>query len=80
MTTLYDNIQDFVQREIIDVIEAGDATVAEFDIDAIADELAIFEDGRGANPEHADDMWINARGWRIDEDADFWAVVARHAR
>lgn len=80
MTTLYDNIQDFVQREIIDVIEAGDATADEFDIDAIVDELAIFEDGLGANPEHPDDIYINARGWRIDEDADFWAVVARHAR
>lgn len=80
MTTIYDNLNDLIQREIIDIIEAGDATAEEFDIDAIADELAIFDDGLGANGSHPDDMWINARGWHIDEDADFWATVARHAR
>lgn len=62
--TRYTTRQEAIDREIIEPIEAGEATAAEFDIDAIADAVLLgYEDG-----------------YALDEDADFWAVVAENAR
>ena len=59
-----------IQADIIEVIEATGAVEdahAEFDIDAIADTL-IIEVTIGTDP-----------AYKIDEDADFWAIVEAHA-
>lgn len=67
--TAYSTRNEAIEREIIAVIEAGDANRDEFDIDAIADEVidqVITETGRVTYQATAD-------------TADFWAAVERHA-
>lgn len=60
----YTTHDEAVQREIIEPLgEFAD----EHDIDAIADEV-IVEVGEGVD-----------YGFTIDEDADFWAIVEKHA-
>lgn len=60
----YSTRTEAIQHEIIDVIEAGDATAAEFDIEAIADQvLADYDDGYAV---------------KVDSD-EFWQIVADHA-
>ena len=56
--TRYTTHTEAIQREIIEPIEAsGVATAAEFDIDAIADQvLGSYEDGYACQVEH-DDFW-----------------------
>lgn len=62
----YTDRHDAIAREITEPIEAGDATAAEFDIDAIADEVIAFDAG--------------TRTYSCTVDpAEFWAIVARHA-
>lgn len=59
--TPYARRDEAVLREIIEPLgEWAD----EYDVDAIADELVIC-DGSGLNPVYS-----------LDQDADFWAVVA----
>ena len=63
--TRYTTRDEAIAREIIDPIEAGNATAAEFDIDAIADQvLGSYENGYACQVEH-------------DE---FWQIVADNAR
>lgn len=60
----YATRDEAIQREIIDAIEAGEATAAEFDIDAIAAEV----------------LGDYSEGYAQQVDADeFWQIVARHA-
>ena len=55
--TRYTTHTEAIQREIIEPIEAGNATAAEFDIDAIADQvLGSHEDGYACQVEH-DEFW-----------------------
>lgn len=55
--TRYTTRDEAIAREIIEPIEAGQATAAEFDIDAIADQvLGSYEDGYAAQVEH-DEFW-----------------------
>lgn len=64
METIYSNRNEIIEAEII-------APLGEFaddhDIDAIADKL-IVTIGEGVD-----------YGFTIDEDADFWAIVEKHA-
>lgn len=64
--TRYTTRTEAIAREIIEPIEAGgNATAAEYDIDAIADQvLGSYEDGYAAQVEH-------------DE---FWQIVADNAK
>ena len=76
MSTIYSTRDEAIEREIVVAIEAtGEATRDEFDIDAIADEVLIWEDGAGtAHP-------LNHQGYRVTDDTDFfWAVAQKHAR
>lgn len=57
----YSTKDEAIEREIIDVIEAGDATRDEYDIDAIADQV-IDSDERNR--------------YYAREDVDFWEIVA----
>lgn len=67
-TTIYTTRDEAIQREIIDPIEASGEVAdarAEFDVDAIADEvLGDYEAGYAS---------------RVDAD-EFWRIVERHAR
>ena len=79
--TRYTTRTEAIDREIIEAIEAGGVVEdahAEYDIDAIADEVFEFVDGwdeeRGA-------YIVNRQGWRQKEDItpdDFWDIVAKH--
>jgi len=61
----YTTRDEAIQREIIEPIEAGDATAAEYDVEAIAAKvLADYEGGYALKVE-------------VDE---FWQIVAEHAR
>lgn len=60
----YTDRYEAIHREIIEPIEAGDATACEFDVDAIAAHVLLG---------HED-------GYALDPDVDFWAVVQEHAR
>lgn len=62
--TTYARRDEAITREIIEPL--GEYA-AEHDIDAIADQLIICEDN-GLNAEY-----------RLDEDADFWNIVASNA-
>ena len=63
--TTYTTRTDAIQAEIIDAIEAGEATAAEFNIEAIAD--AVLGDyGQGY-------------GCIVSED-ELWTIVAENAR
>ena len=62
--TTYTSRNDAITREIIEPL--GDYA-NEHDIDAIADQLIIC-DGTGLNPKYS-----------LDEDADFWDIVAANA-
>lgn len=57
----YSTKDEAIERGIIDVIEAGDATRDEYDIDAIADQV-IDSDDRNR--------------YYAREDVDFWEIVA----
>jgi len=62
MTTYYTTFNEAVQREIIEPIEAGDATRDDFDIETIADETIVY----------------CSRGYYLDDDLDhdeFWSIV-----
>ena len=65
--TSYTTRNEAIEFEIVAAIEAGDATAAEFDIDAIA-EAVLTTEGEGSSYR-----------WILDEDADFWAAVAANA-
>ena len=59
----YTNRNEAINREIIEAIEAGDATREEYDIDAIADAvLGDYEDGFSV---------------KVDE-TEFWNIVAEN--
>lgn len=62
--TTYARRDDAITREIIEPL--GEYA-AEHDIDAIADTLILCDDN-GLNAEYY-----------LDEDADFWGIVAAHA-
>ena len=57
----YSTKDEAIEREIIDVIEAGDATRDEYDIDAIADQVIDSDD---------------QNRYYAREDVDFWEIVA----
>lgn len=55
--TRYPTRDEAIAREIIEPIEAGEATADEFDIDAIADQvLGSYDDGYACQVEH-DEFW-----------------------
>lgn len=61
----YTTRNEAIEREIIEVIESGDVTRDEYDIDAIADAvIGDFEDGYAL---------------KVDE-ATFWGIVADNAK
>lgn len=63
---IYTTRTEAINREIVEVIETTGVVEdahAEYDVDAIADEIIVS----------------NERGYKIDEDVDFWATVERHA-
>lgn len=61
----YTTREEAIEREIIEVIEAGDATSEDYDIDAIADAvISDYED------------WYAIK---VDE-SDFWDIVANNAK
>ena len=63
MARTYSTLSEAVTREIIEAIEAGDATREEYDIDAIADAvLGDYEDGFAL---------------KVDTD-EFWEIVAEN--
>lgn len=60
----YTTRTEAIDREIIQPIENGDATAAEFDIDAIADEV----------------LGTHEQGYALQVDeTDFWTIVEKHA-
>lgn len=64
-TATYTTREEAIEREIIEVIEAGDATSEDYDIDAIADAvISDYEDGYVL---------------KVDE-SDFWGIVADNAK
>lgn len=61
----YTTRYEAIEREIIEVIESGDVTRDEYDIDAIADAvIGDYEDGYAI---------------KVDE-SDFWDIVADNAK
>lgn len=63
MARTYSTRDEAVTREIIDVIESGDVTRDQYDIEAIADAvIGSFEDGYAL---------------QVDE-ASFWGIVAEN--
>lgn len=61
----YTTREEAIEREVIGVIEAGDATRDEYDIDAISDAvIGDFEEGYAL---------------KVDE-ATFWDIVADNAK
>ena len=61
----YTTREEAIEREIIEVIEAGDAISEDYDIDAIADAvIGDYEDGYALKV----------------EESDFWGVVAANAK
>ncbi|UCR89234.1 hypothetical protein [Mycetocola spongiae] len=66
--------RDEAVQSIITAIEAtGEATAAEYNLDAIAEDLITFHDGA-----EGDTINLNAQGFTVDEDA-FWQSVENHA-
>lgn len=65
----YTTRTEAIQREIIDPIEAGDATASEFDIDAIADEVIVSAGSIRGNPLYECSV----------TPEEFWQIVERHA-
>lgn len=61
----YTTRDEAIEREIIEVIEAGDATRDEYDVEAIAD--AVIGD-------YADGFALKV------EESDFWNIVADNAK
>lgn len=63
--TTYTTRDEAIEREIIEVIEAGDASRDGYDIDAIADAvIGNYEDGYAL---------------KVDE-TDFWNIIVDNAR
>lgn len=63
MARTYTTRSEAITREIVEAIEAGDATRDQYDIDAIADAvIGSFEDGYAL---------------QVDE-ASFWGIVAEN--
>ena len=65
----YATRDEAVEREIVEVLNAGHGSTAAFDIDAIADEV-LTTTGEGGYYRYV---------LAVDEDT-YWAAVARHAR
>ena len=64
MARTYSTRDEAIYREIIEAIEAGDATREEYDIEAIADAvLGDYKDGFALKV----------------EESEFWDTVAAHA-
>ena len=75
--TTYTTRTEAIEREIVEAL--GDYA-DEFMIDAIADEVLEWIDGRGANPYYPTATWLPAQGYRLSVDTrEFWDVVQRHA-
>ena len=65
MARTYSTRDEAIYREIIEAIEAGDATREEYDIDAIADKvLCGYEDGYMLKV----------------EEPEFWRIVEENAK
>ncbi|MGO4984976.1 hypothetical protein, partial [Collinsella sp. Sow4_E3] len=65
MNATYSTKNEAIAAEVIAVINSGMADADDYDVDAIADEvLGDYGDGYALQV----------------EDADFWAIVAKHAR
>lgn len=64
---IYSNKENYIGEVIAPAL--GDYA-AEFDIDAIADEMLIW---------HNDIDRLGSNGFMEDESKDFWAVVEAHA-
>lgn len=63
--TTYTTREEAIEREIIEVIEAGDAISEDYDIDAIAD--AVISD------------YGDGYALKVEESA-FWSIVADNAK
>ena len=75
--TTYTTRTEAIEREIIEPL--GEYANG-YMINAIADEVLEWVDGRGANPDHPTAIWLPAQGFRLAVDTDeFWEVVQRHA-
>jgi len=87
-TSLYASKTDAIQDLIVNAIECDEVpdARAEYDIDAIADEVLYFED---AYDEATDTYRLNNQGFAlkphydgwadVDASTAFWAVVEAHA-
>lgn len=61
----YTTREEAIDREIIEVIEAGDATSEDYDIEAISDAvIGDYEDGYALKV----------------EESDFWSIVVDNAK
>lgn len=65
MTQTYSTRNEAIQSEIMEPIEAGEASADEFDIEAIA--VAVLAD------------YSDGYACKVDAET-FWAIVAEHAR
>ncbi|MDK8345411.1 hypothetical protein QP868_02355 [Brevibacterium sp. UMB1308A] len=78
---LYTTLDEAINREIVAAIEATGVVKdahAEYDIDAIADEVLEYVDGY---EEERNAYNLNRQGFRLREDIDhdeFWDAVAKH--
>ena len=80
MTTTHTTYTTRTEAIECEVIEPLGEYANEFMINAIADEVLEWVDGRGANPDHPNAIWLPAQGFRLAVDTDeFWEVVQRHA-
>lgn len=61
----YTTCEEAIEREIIEVIGAGDANINDYDVDAIAD--AVIGD------------YENGYALKVDE-SEFWGIVADNAK
>lgn len=76
--TRYSTRPDAVAAEIIEPLEVGESSAAEYDVEAIADEVIVHIEVRDS---HGNEV-LTSSGYEIREDLDhdkFWAVVAKHA-
>lgn len=80
---LYTTRNEAIDREIIGPIEDGaniEDAYADYDVDAIADEVLEWVDGYDADKNMYN---LNKQGYRLAEDIDhddFWDSVMRNAK
>lgn len=76
MNTTFSTRNEAIESLIIDAINSGDANAADYDIEAIADEVIEQHADEDDNGTTHGDVWYSQRD---DVDADaFWTIVADH--